>query len=68
MGKRSKYAIKSDQLYTCSMASEPPPPHPNSRIVYNVDANILFKVCDVWFWEAARYSEDDKIQINNALI
>ena len=45
-----------------------PPPHPNSRIVYNVDANILFKVCDVWFWEAARYSEDDEIQINNALI
>ena len=43
-------------------------PHPNSRIFYNVDANILFKVCDVWFWEAARYNEDDKIQINSALI
>ena len=51
-----------------SHLNQPPSPHPNSRIVYNVDANILFKVCDVWFWEAARYSEDDEIQINNALI
>ena len=34
----------------------------------NVDANILLEVCDVWFEEAARYNEDEKIQINTALI
>ena len=35
---------------------------------FNVNANILLKVCDICFWEAERYNEDDEIQIHDALI
>ena len=44
------------------------PPVPTITIFFNVDASILLKVSFICFWDAARYSNDEKIKIYNALI
>ena len=44
------------------------PPFPTVVIFFNVDANIFLKVGDIWFCDAARHNNDDKIKIYNAVI
>ena len=44
------------------------PPFPTVAIFSNVDANNFLKVGDIWFCDAARHNNDDKIKIHNALV